>query len=511
MSKYDDPYAHVPSDINLAAVKVLKARSERIALVMDGMLPKTSELLSGCPWCAGSIERDIRAWCKHRILLGGNEKLLAALENLAASPGIESCNLVLEADDGELQSERDRLRLYAACLGDHDHAASLRAELQAAVTHTAVGTVDGLIKRMVAEGFGYMVSSPDEAYTRGWKRMRELYPIADDFYSAEQWIVAGEPPDPELTARADAQMKAAIEDALEDRAETTPTTKPGIVVVPTLDAGATSHKRDLIRNWVGIAGQPIPLVAAGDVVAQREALVSKWPHASEIIDIILGDLAGKDAVGFRPTCLVGAPGCGKTSLARAIAETVGVPVEIVPLGGVADSAIMGTSAQWQSARESVPLQLIRRSKVANPLLVWDEIEKASTTSHNGSALDALLPMLERRQSKHVRDPALEVECNLSAVNHFATANSLDGVPAPLRDRMRVLRMPDPSWQHIGSLAETIMWDLMQSRGLDARWLTPLAPDEIDVIKRAWPGGSLRQLVRIVETLVDGREQLWGRA
>src|SRR5690606_26173962 len=127
-------------------------------------------------------------------------------------------------------------------------------------------------------------------------------------------------------------------------------------------------------------------------------------------------------------------------------------------------------------------------------LVWDEIEKASTTSHNGSALDALLPMLERRQSKHVRDPALEVECNLSAVNHFATANSLDGVPAPLRDRMRVLRMPDPSWQHIGSLAETIMWDLMQSRGLDARWLTPLAPDEIDVIKRAWPGGSLRQLV-----------------
>lgn len=511
MSNFDDPYGHVPSDINLAAVKVLKARSERIALVMDGMLPKTSELLCGYPFCEGSIERDIRAWCKHRNVLGGNEKLLAALENLASAPGIESCNLVLESDDGDLQAERDRLRLYAACMGDHAHAASLRADLQAAVTHTGAGTVDGLVRRMVAEGFANMVSSPDEAYTRGWKRMRELYPVADDFYSAEQWIVAGEPPDPELAARADAQMRAAIEDALEDRAETAPSTRPGIVVVPDLGSGSTSHKRDLIRGWVGIAGNPIPLVAAGDVVGQREALVSKWPHAADIIDAILGDLAGKDAVGFRPTCLVGAPGCGKTSLARAIAEVVGVPVEVVPLGGVADSAIMGTSAQWQSARESVPLQLIRRTGVANPAIIWDEIEKASTTSHNGNPLDALLPMLERTQSKAVRDPALEVECNLSAVSHFATANSLDGIPAPLRDRMRILRMPDPSWQHIGSLAETIMWDLMQSRGLDARWLTPLAPDEIDVIKLNWPGGSLRQLARIVETIVDGREMLWGRA
>jgi ATP-dependent Lon protease len=119
-------------------------------------------------------------------------------------------------------------------------------------------------------------------------------------------------------------------------------------------------------------------------------------------------------------------------------------------------------------------------------------------------------MLEVDQARRYRDLALEVEVDLSAVSHFATANSLDGVPPPLRDRMRVLTMPTPGWQHIGVLTRQIVDRLAKERGIDPRWFQPLAEDELDLIRASWPGGSIRQLSRIVTTIIDGRDQILGR-
>ena len=209
--------------------------------------------------------------------------------------------------------------------------------------------------------------------------------------------------------------------------------------------------------------------------------------------------------------MVGEPGSGKTSLLRAIAEAVGLPAETYNLAGQADSSLGGTSSQWNSARESVPLQLIKRSKSASVAVVWDEIEKAGESRHNGSAMDALLPLLEPSQASRFRDLALEVECDLSAVSHFATANSLSGIPAPLRDRMRVLVMPEPGWVHIHVLTKQIVKRIAEERGIDPRWYAPLAEDEVELMLAVWPGGSIRQLRRIVETMIDGRDAIIGRA
>jgi len=119
-------------------------------------------------------------------------------------------------------------------------------------------------------------------------------------------------------------------------------------------------------------------------------------------------------------------------------------------------------------------------------------------------------LLELDQARRFRDPALEVECDLSFVSHFATANSVDGIPAPLRDRMRILRMPTPSWAHLGVLSGQIVDRIARERGIDRRWFQPLAEDELDLVRAAWPGGSIRKLTRIIQTVLDGREQIMGR-
>ena len=172
---------------------------------------------------------------------------------------------------------------------------------------------------------------------------------------------------------------------------------------------------------------------------------------------------------------------------------------------------MGTSAQWNSARPSVPLDLIRSSGKANPLIVLDEVDKTDTDRRNGALVDALLGFLERGTASRYRDLALEVEVDLSHVSWIATANDLKSVPAPLRDRLRVVTVPDPTWSHVGDLSRRILDDIAAERGLDERWIEDLVPDEMEIVKAAWPGGSLRKLRRALEVLVDGRDQLMGRA
>lgn len=507
-----------PTDISEAAVKILRNRAERTTLIVEGLLPRTSELLDGLPFMSRSIERDVIAWTHGKLLIEPESPLKAAYLNLASNPCAASCKILLDADEGEgdLESDVDRLIIYRSCFGDIEAMSELKEQLLGYAVRSDVHSFSNFIRRCVGEGLKPNQRSMEVTFAVGLRRMTEVAEVAASYVKAMTWIAEGSPAGEKAEARTmppssiddDAAFLKAVE---EDRAEFVREPAGKMVVVPAFPLGATGNRKDLQRGWLGLNGTPLPLVGRGDVAAHRRSLIGRWPHAADVIDIILGDLAASEIVRFRPTLIVGPPGSGKTSMIRRIAETIGVPSQTIDLGGSMDSSAMGTSAQWHSARECVPLQLIKSSKTANPLIVWDEVEKASPDRRNGSALDAMLPMLEKSQAAKFRDPALEVEVDLSMVSHFATANDLDGVPAPLRDRMRILQMPKPGWQHLGGLVDGIVWDLMTERGLDVRWIQPLAEDELDLVRQAWPGGSIRQLQRIVQTLVDGREATWGNA
>ena len=71
-------------------------------------------------------------------------------------------------------------------------------------------------------------------------------------------------------------------------------------------------------------------------------------------------------------------------------------------------------------------------------------------------------------------------------------------------------MPQPDWEHLYVLTQQIIDRIAAEQGVDRRWFAPLAEDEMDLVRDAWPGGSIRQLTRIVATILDGRLSLMGR-
>ncbi|WP_323736492.1 endopeptidase La [Methanosphaera sp. ISO3-F5] len=199
--------------------------------------------------------------------------------------------------------------------------------------------------------------------------------------------------------------------------------------------------------------------------------------------------------------LVGPPGTGKTSLGRSIAEALDRPYIRASLGGIKDeSEIRGHRRTYLGALPGRIINGMKKAGKTNPVFVLDEIDKM-TASINGNPTSALLEVLDPEQNDSFSDHYLEVPYDLSDVFFIGTANSLEDIPGPLRDRLEIIKLDSYTKVEKEHIAEEHLIDeVLEDHGLTRDQLT-ITPETITVlIEKYTREAGVRNLKRQIEAI-----------
>lgn len=291
---------------------------------------------------------------------------------------------------------------------------------------------------------------------------------------------------------------------------------PTMVVLGATPPMPTGRDDQALVKRYAILSEPVLLATAPDADVVAVELLAQFPWMGVAVDAVRTELAlawhcGARSLRLPPLLLVGDGGIGKSRFARRLAAALGLPLGQASAAGSADNrALAGTARGWSSMQPCLPLTIMLRYQLANPMVLIDEIDKASDDRRNGRITDTLLTMLEPTTAREFPDEALLVPADLSRVNWVLLANDLDLVPQLLRQRCRIIRLGSPRPQDFDVILVGCLDDLAAEYGCEVEELPELEPEVVEAMRWTFASGRLqaRQLAAMVRRMLGAAVAGW---
>src|SRR5436190_184706 len=249
-----------------------------------------------------------------------------------------------------------------------------------------------------------------------------------------------------------------------------------------LPQSANEALRALYEKMLRLGGQRFAVKPSG--LPQMEALFEELPNFGAVLEHIRRQLAlcvdSEDDVELPPILLLGDPGIGKTHFARRVSQLLGTGYGFVPMSSLtAGWVLSGASSQWKNAKPGKVFETFVNGEYANPVLVVDEIDKASADGQY-DPLGALYELLEMQTAMRFTDEFAEIPIDASGAVWFATANDAARIPEPLLNRMNVYEIEPPDAEGSARIAHALYREIRESHDWGKRF--PEIPDS-SVIER----------------------------
>lgn len=241
-----------------------------------------------------------------------------------------------------------------------------------------------------------------------------------------------------------------------------------------------------------------------DVDGAMQKLSSLAPHIPELVETLRIPLLVSRATGappmIPPILLVGGPGMGKSHVALQIAQILGVPAHSVSYAaaGAAGNVLSGADKHWGNSSTGMVFEALTEGEFANPVILLDEIDKASlgytTSGHARHPLNELLALLEPVTAREHRDKCAEIRVDARHIVWVATANSLAGLSAPLLSRFKLIMVEKPDARASVMITLSVARAVSEQMGVVVRppsgevmqLLATLTPR---TVRRIWTGAA----------------------